>query len=504
MAYNTKNIIRDASGAPIPQLFNPAADEYQPLEGTGGAHKTQLSGSTMSQLTLDSSAIGVSSYESGVIAITLGWGTGRVEGSSDGTLYRVIPVKSVDTGVTFRRIDNRGRYFVDLRGISHLCYIASHTIGGTGAHTAVISLLPKFDNPLVNVIRAGVKYSPTPITGDFATTTSGRTVMDVQTSTGTLYAIAGPNISKSVDYGASWVNVIDSARPWNTTSFNNGKIAKLRSGKVLAVLANVSGDTKIYLSDTAEANFAEVYSFAQQGIVSSGFGFSVYGDIILFAPYKLPRADDDTLQLHMSTNGGATWAVAHTAPATATWHYHDVVFDPYRKRIWLAVGDDYARANVLYSDDWGANWQTLWTGGDAPTQFTSIHPMPNCVLFGSDQTGKQGVYKWYAQDADKGTAATHVLEPVYMYSAPGVGGQATYRAGGQFWDSGAVYFSSKLPAVIFATKDGETFHNVYQHPNSATTILGIWVESAGGKLVAFGAITEARLLVATAPVWSVS
>ena len=47
MAYNTKNIIRDASGAPIPQLFNPAADEYQPLEGTGGAHKTQLSGSTV-------------------------------------------------------------------------------------------------------------------------------------------------------------------------------------------------------------------------------------------------------------------------------------------------------------------------------------------------------------------------------------------------------------------------------------------------------------------------
>ena len=47
MAYNTKNIVRDASGAPIPQLFNPAADEYQPLEGTGGAHKTQLSGSTV-------------------------------------------------------------------------------------------------------------------------------------------------------------------------------------------------------------------------------------------------------------------------------------------------------------------------------------------------------------------------------------------------------------------------------------------------------------------------
>lgn len=33
MAYNTKNIIRDASGAPIPQFYNPVTDAYQPLTG---------------------------------------------------------------------------------------------------------------------------------------------------------------------------------------------------------------------------------------------------------------------------------------------------------------------------------------------------------------------------------------------------------------------------------------------------------------------------------------
>lgn len=33
MAYNTKNIIRDASGAPIPQFYNPTPDAYQPLTG---------------------------------------------------------------------------------------------------------------------------------------------------------------------------------------------------------------------------------------------------------------------------------------------------------------------------------------------------------------------------------------------------------------------------------------------------------------------------------------
>lgn len=33
MAYNTKNIIRDAAGAPIPQFYDPTSDAYQPLTG---------------------------------------------------------------------------------------------------------------------------------------------------------------------------------------------------------------------------------------------------------------------------------------------------------------------------------------------------------------------------------------------------------------------------------------------------------------------------------------
>jgi len=33
VAYNTKNIIRDASGAPVPQFYNPTSDAYQPLTG---------------------------------------------------------------------------------------------------------------------------------------------------------------------------------------------------------------------------------------------------------------------------------------------------------------------------------------------------------------------------------------------------------------------------------------------------------------------------------------
>lgn len=42
MASNTKNIIRDVAGAPIPQYYNPFTDAFEALMGNGGATRTIL------------------------------------------------------------------------------------------------------------------------------------------------------------------------------------------------------------------------------------------------------------------------------------------------------------------------------------------------------------------------------------------------------------------------------------------------------------------------------
>ena len=44
MAYNTKAIKTDLNAKPIPQLFNPVTDEYEVLQGTGGAARQVLYG----------------------------------------------------------------------------------------------------------------------------------------------------------------------------------------------------------------------------------------------------------------------------------------------------------------------------------------------------------------------------------------------------------------------------------------------------------------------------
>ena len=39
MAYNTKEIVKDNSGNPISQYYNPTLDVYEPVEGSGGGNK---------------------------------------------------------------------------------------------------------------------------------------------------------------------------------------------------------------------------------------------------------------------------------------------------------------------------------------------------------------------------------------------------------------------------------------------------------------------------------
>ena len=44
MAYDTKSIKLDKDGKPIPQYFNPTADDYEPILGEGGAPRSILHG----------------------------------------------------------------------------------------------------------------------------------------------------------------------------------------------------------------------------------------------------------------------------------------------------------------------------------------------------------------------------------------------------------------------------------------------------------------------------
>ena len=40
MSYNTKSIIKDVNGKPVPQYYNPSTDKYEVIESKGGMLRT--------------------------------------------------------------------------------------------------------------------------------------------------------------------------------------------------------------------------------------------------------------------------------------------------------------------------------------------------------------------------------------------------------------------------------------------------------------------------------
>ena len=42
MAYNTKPIVKDSEGKPIPQYYNQISNQYEPMSGASGGQKVIL------------------------------------------------------------------------------------------------------------------------------------------------------------------------------------------------------------------------------------------------------------------------------------------------------------------------------------------------------------------------------------------------------------------------------------------------------------------------------
>ncbi len=59
MAYNTKKIKRDVDGNPVPQVYSPAADEYEALKGDSGAARHVLYGPDGSPVDTTGNKLGV-------------------------------------------------------------------------------------------------------------------------------------------------------------------------------------------------------------------------------------------------------------------------------------------------------------------------------------------------------------------------------------------------------------------------------------------------------------
>jgi hypothetical protein len=158
-------------------------------------------------------------------------------------------------------------------------------------------------------------------------------------------------------------------------------------------------------------------------------------------------------------------------------HSHGGVIDKYADRLIIVTGDGYPASGIFYSDDWGYNWTFVKVGihmpsADSRTQFVTVIPMEDCILFGNDGIG-DGYWRLFRN----GSNLLSTIENCYQFT--GTNTELVMIAGGScFTQDGTMlglinphtavnYTTTK--AGIVGTRNGHNFKKLYEDSFSQFT-----------------------------------
>lgn len=194
---------------------------------------------------------------------------------------------------------------------------------------------------------------------------------------------------KSIDYGATWTKVMNSPDAVAATS-----LMVTDAGIVIWG----TGAYYFFKSDPAKTTWTAVYGFDVGTFSHAGFGHYCYKNIVLMSNYGDKNATPNPNKAMLSVDYGASFFLIYNGGLMPGYHMHDVAYDPWNSRIWISEGDE-TRRQVLYSDDYGTSWVSVWSKGDGTPDYgkgiqpTQIVPFKDGVLFGSDQN-PDGLSVW--------------------------------------------------------------------------------------------------------------
>jgi hypothetical protein len=174
-------------------------------------------------------------------------------------------------------------------------------------------------------------------------------------------------------------------------------------GRVVAAIGG-RGETggRVELIDEDLEGSETLYQFDYRR-VSNEFGHVAYEDVVVLSTYGRSdfEANRHANEVILSTDGGESFELVlepelHTKDA-ANHHVHDVEYDPYAERIWVAVGD-HGNSQIYWSDDLGDSWTELDERGRV-TMITQVAAFENCVAFGTDGV-PEGIIRWERDGPD--------------------------------------------------------------------------------------------------------
>ncbi|MGE5653937.1 MAG: hypothetical protein ACM3ZQ_06680 [Bacillota bacterium] len=321
-----------------------------------------------------------------------------------------------------------------------------------------------------------------------------------------LYNGYSPIFSQSLDDGNTWSLI-------RRFPYSVSAIRCTTDGELLVCLNDASGTVpgSVWKSEGYSVHLPQAASWRKVlelsnplNFVINWWGISLYDNIVVIAEYGSKAPEVNARKAYISYDWGGTWTPIFDLGGTAGSHLHGICFDPYISRIWLANGD--LTSGIHYSDDWGRTWATVDNQG-SKIQVTSIIALEGCVLFGSD-CHANGIFRIRRRSRFDPL----VLEIAYRAETPGglkTAAHLIYRKPEPY---GPTYFAlatgdvQEGSGVIVATRDGESFHEVFRDWKQYGKTMGCQAcfETASGKIIAL--ISDGRQnswsrMVADAPKW---
>ncbi len=254
--------------------------------------------------------------------------------------------------------------------------------------------------------------------------------------------------------------------PYENSILNKAWGLSTKDNIVFAVIYNAIGQA--YLSTDSGNSFRCVFSMADTSINSTtpadqmvfvatkpdgkgGFG-AIGGH-----PMKNTLTNPQDYDLWGETGNGSL-------------HSHGGCIDKYSDRLFIVTGDGYPAVGIYYSDDWGYNWTLIKTGvllpsADCRSQFVTVIPMEDCVLFGNDGSG-DGYWRLFRD----GRNLLSTIECCYQFT--GTNTQLVTINGGHCFTQNGTMLSlinphesqnhSTTKGGIVATKNGHNFKKLYE------------------------------------------
>jgi hypothetical protein len=224
----------------------------------------------------------------------------------------------------------------------------------------------------------------------------GKNIMWLSNDRTTLFGYHFNGIWRSTDNAATW-NLLHSFT--TNGSANIYGIRQLANGELLVSQANGGGNPGLlflssgYPTLGASATWASVLTTSStSNYISGQWGMSSYENIVVVSEYGSKVCNINARYVYLSQDYGVTWHIIFdigTDCVSSQLHVHGSAYDPYCACVWVTNGDSTNHSTRVSFDP--LDTTPVWNQFTFQKQFVTIVPMPQAILFLSDD-GPSGVY----------------------------------------------------------------------------------------------------------------